>query len=146
MARLKPGVTSAQADAELGALAKHLAVAYPATDKGNGFLSDRAGSLPKRDKAAVLAFLASLSVVVLLVLAIACANVANLMLARAASRQREMAVRVALGATRMRIMRQMVMESVILALAGGAVGTLLSVWATHGLAAFHFPRSPFHST
>ncbi|RXH58720.1 ABC transporter permease [Granulicella sibirica] len=139
VARLKPGVTSAQADAELSTLAKRLAIAYPATDKGNGFLSDRAGSLPKRDKAAVLAFLASLSVVVLLLLAIACANVANLMLARAASRQREMAVRVALGATRMRIIRQMVMESVILALGGGLVGTLLSAWATRGLAAFHFP-------
>jgi predicted permease len=139
VARLKPGITSAQANAELGALAKRLAVEYPATDKGNGFLSDLAGSLPPREKSTVFAFLGALSFVVLLVLAIACANVANLMLSRAASRQREMAVRLALGATRMRIIRQMVLESVILALGGGVVGTLLSVLAIRALAAFHFP-------
>jgi len=139
VARLKPGVTRTQADAELGALAKRFAVAYPATDKGNGFLSDQAGSLPPRDKSTVLLFLGALSVVVLLVLCIACANVANLMLSRAASRQREMAVRLALGATRMRIIRQMVLESVLLALGGGVFGTLLSLWATQALATFHFP-------
>ena len=139
VARLKPGVTRIQADAELGALAKRLAVAYPATDKGNGFLSDQAGSLPPRDRSTVLLFLGALSVVVLLVLCIACANVANLMLSRAASRQREMAVRLALGATRLRIIRQMVLESVLLALMGGAFGTLLSLWATQALATFHFP-------
>jgi predicted permease len=139
VARLKPGVTRTQADAELSSLAKHLAIAYPATDKGNGFLSDPAGSLPPRDKSTVLVFLSALSVVVFLVLAIACANVANLMISRAASRQREMAVRIALGATRMRIIRQMVLESVLLALAGGVLGTLLSKWATRALATFHFP-------
>ena len=137
VARLKPGTTKAQADAELAALANHLAIAYPATDKGNGFMSDAAGSLPQRYQSTIRAFLGALLVVVLLVLSIACANVANLMLARAASRQREMAVRLALGATRFRIIRQMIFESILLALAGGLIGTLLSLWATQSLAAFH---------
>ncbi len=137
--RLKPGVTRTQASLELAALAQHLAKAYPDTDKGNGFLLDQAGSLPPRDRSTVLVFLGSLLVVVLLVLSIACANVANLLLARAASRQREMAVRIALGASRAQLLRQMLIESVLLALGGGLVGTLLSLWATSALAAFRVP-------
>jgi predicted permease len=137
--RLAPGVTSSQASAELNSLAKRLAQTYPASDKGNGFLLDRAGSLPPRDRATVLLFLAGLSVVVLLLLGIACANVANLLLAQAASRQREMAVRIALGATRVQLLRQMLVESVLLALGGGLLGTLLSLWATSALSAFHIP-------
>jgi predicted permease len=138
-ARMKPGVTRAQVASELDTIANRLAVAYPATDKGNGFRFERAGSLAPRDKSAVLLFLGALSIVVLLVLCIACANVANLLLAQTAGRQREMAVRLALGATRVRIVRQMILESVLLALAGGIVGVLLSLWATRALAAFHFP-------
>jgi len=139
VARLKPGVTRDQASAELKTITQRLAVAYPATDKGNGFLFEQAGSLPPRDKSSVLLFLAALSVVVLLVLCIACANVANLLLAQTVGRQREMAVRLALGATRIRILRQMVMESVLLALGGGVLGTLLSLWATEALSTFRLP-------
>ena len=139
VARLRPGVSRSQADAELRGLATRLAAAYAATDKGNRFVSDHAGSLPARDKSMILAFLAALSIVVLLVLAIACANVANLMLSRTVGRQREMAVRLALGATRLRIIHQLVFESVLLALVGGALGTLLSTLATRGLASFHLP-------
>ena len=139
VARLKPGVKQVQADAELDALAKRLAQAYPATDKGNGFVSDLAGSLPRRMRSEILLFLGVLSIIVLLVLCIACANVANLVLSRTANRQREIAVRLALGATRARIIRQMILESVILALCGGTVGTLISLWATQGFALFHFP-------
>ena len=80
-----------------------------------------------------------LSVVVLLVLATACANVANLMLIQTASRQREMAVRISLGASRGALLRQMLMESVLLALGGGVVGTLISLWATSALSAFQVP-------
>jgi predicted permease len=137
--RLAPGVTPSQASAELNTLAKRLAQTYPASDKGNGFLIDRAGSLPPRDRATVLLFLGGLSVVVLLLLGIASANVANLLLAQAASRQGEMAVRIALGATRVRLLRQMLVESVLLALGGGVLGTLLSLWATSALSAFHIP-------
>lgn len=137
--RLKPGVTQAQAAAELATLAQRLAKTYPGTDKGRGFFMDQAGSLPPRDKSAILLFIAALSVVVLLVLGIACANVANLLLSQSASRQREMAVRIALGATRRQLLGQMLTESSLLALAGGLFGTLLALWATSALSAFRIP-------
>ncbi|HEX4319908.1 MAG TPA: ABC transporter permease [Acidobacteriaceae bacterium] len=139
IARLKPGVTRDQTAAELAAIAQRLAIAYPATDKGNNFRFEQAGSLPPRDRTTFLIFLAALLVVVLLVLCIACANVANLLLAQTIGRQREMAVRLALGATRVRILRQMVMESVLLALGGGVLGVLLSLWATQALSTFRIP-------
>ena len=137
--RLKPGVTQSQASAELATLAQRFAKTYPATDKGRGFRMDQAGSLPPRDKATVLLFIAALSVVVLLVLGIACANVANLLLAQSSSRQREMAVRIALGATRPQLLEQMLVESLLLALAGGLFGMLLTLWATSALSAFRIP-------
>ena len=137
--RLKPGVTPAEATAELQTLAGHYAKAYPATDKGNGFLLTPAGALPPRVLSMVIAFLAMLSIAVLLVLAIACANVANLLLARGMARQREMAIRIALGAKRRQLLRQMLLESLLMAVGGGIVGILLALWATGGLSAFHFP-------
>jgi predicted permease len=137
--RLKPGVTRNQAIAELNVLAQRLATAHPASDKGNGFLSEQAGSLPPRDRSTVMLFLTALSVVVLLVLCIACANVANLLLAQSASRQRETGIRIALGATRAKLLRQMLLESILLALAGGLVGVVLSLWATSALSSFHLP-------
>jgi predicted permease len=140
VARLKPGVTRSQTTAELAVLAQRFADGYPETDKGGGFLFEQAGSLlPGRDKSRILLFFAALSVVVLLVLGIACANVANLLLAQAATRQREMAVRIALGATRHQLLRQLLVESVLLALGGGVLGTALSLWATSALSAFHVP-------
>ena len=139
IARLQPGVTRAQASAELDAMAKRLAVAYPASDKGNHFVVDSAGSLPPNDQPIVRLFLGALSVVALLVLCIACANVANLLLAQASSRQKEIAVRLALGASRGQLVRQMLAESTLLALAGGMLGFALSVWATSALSAFHVP-------
>ena len=137
--RLKDGVTQAQAAAELDLIARRLAKAYPATDKNQGFRFERAGSLPPRDAGIAKMFLGSLSTVVLLVLCIACANVANLLLAQAAGRQREMAMRLALGASRGQLLRQMLTESVLLALGGGVMGVLLAIAATRGLAAFHIP-------
>ncbi len=139
IARLKPGVTSTQAAAELNILGQRLAKAYPEAEKDRGFRLDLAGSLPPRYKSAVTMFLAALTAVVLLVLAIACANVANLLLAQAAGRQREMAVRLAVGATRGRLLRQMLTESVLLALVGGLVGVALSLWAARALSTFRLP-------
>jgi predicted permease len=137
--RLRPGVTRAQAGVELKTLAQRFALAYPKTDKGGGFVFEQAGSLPPRERSAVLTFLVALSVVVLLVLSIAGANVANLLFAQAAARQREMAVRLALGATRTRLRRQMLTESVLLGLGGGVLGVTLSLWTTQALSAFHLP-------
>ena len=139
IARLQPGVTRTQAAAQLDALAKRLAIAYPASDKGNHFVMDSAGALPPNDQPIVKLFLGSLTVVALLVLCIACANVANLLLAQASSRQKEMAVRLALGASRAQLVRQMLAESTLLALAGGMLGFTLSIWATSALSAFHVP-------
>ena len=139
IARYKSGITHDQADAELQTLAAHFAAAYPASDKGNGFRFEQAGSLPPRDKGAILTFLGALSIVVLLVLCIAGANVANLLLAQAAERSKEMAVRLTLGASRGALQRLMLMESVVLALGGGILGFVLSLWATQALSAFHLP-------
>ena len=86
--RLGPGVSREQAAAELATLAQRLATAYPATDKGNAFRFERAGSLPPRDRSTVITFLVALSIVVLLVLCIAGANVANLLLAQPAATAR----------------------------------------------------------
>jgi predicted permease len=138
--RLNSGITPTQASAELATLAKHYAKAYPATDKGGGFLLTQAGSLPPgRDHSTILMFLGLLSIAVLLVLCIACANVANLLLAKGVARQREMAIRLALGAARTKLLRQMLMESILMALGGGLVGILLALWATGALSAFHVP-------
>ncbi len=139
VARLAPGVTRNRAAAELKTLAARFAMAYPKTDKGGGFASQQAGSLPQNIWQTVFLFLAALAVVVLLVLAIAGANVANLLFAQAAARQREMAVRLALGATRAHLRQQVLVESLLIGIAGGALGVLLSLGATRGLAIFHIP-------
>ncbi len=138
-ARLKPGVTRTQAAAELGVLAQRLAKDYPQAENGRAFRLELTGALQPKLKSQVTMFLAGLSVVVLLVLCIACANVANLLLSQASSRQREMAVRLALGATRGQLLRQMLTESLLLALCGGLLGVTLSLWATQALSAFHLP-------
>jgi predicted permease len=137
--RLKPGRTQAQAAAELQAMGQRFATQHSDTDKGYGFHLERAGSLPPRDRKAIELFLAALLLVVLLVLCIACVNVANLLLAQGARRQREMAVRLALGATRAQLLWQMLIESVTLALIGGLLGVMLSVWATYALSSFKLP-------
>src|SRR5258708_18206163 len=130
VARLRTGVTREQAAAELSTLAQRFAMSYPATDKGNSFVFEQAGTLPPRERSAVLIFLSALSLVVILLLAIAAANVANLLFAQAAGRQGEMAVRLALGATRGRLRRQVLMESVMLGLGGGVLGAFLLLLAT----------------
>jgi predicted permease len=137
--RLRPGATQAQAAAELNVIAQRVAQAYPKAEKDRGFRFEPAGSLSPKERPFVLMFLTVLTVVVLLVLCIACANVANLLLAQASGRQREMAVRLALGATRGQLMRQMLTESLLLALGGGLLGVALSVWSTSALSALRLP-------
>ncbi|MGA2030585.1 MAG: ABC transporter permease, partial [Verrucomicrobiota bacterium] len=139
MGRLRPGVTRQQAAAELQVIAQRVARAYPEAEKERGFRFEQAGSMPPRERPFVTLFLAALTLVALLVLCIACANAANLLLAQASGRQREMAVRRALGATRGRLTRQMLTESVLLALGGGLLGVAFSLWATSALSALSLP-------
>lgn len=139
IARLRPGVERAQAKVELATLAQRFALAYPKTDQNNSFLFEQAGSLPPRDRASVMLFLAILSVIPALLLAIACANVTNLLFAQAAVRRRELAVRIALGATRTRLLRQLLLESVLLGIGGGLLGVLFSVLATRALSMLQLP-------
>ena len=137
--RLKAGVTRAQAAAELNTLADRFALNNSKTDKGNHLVFEQAGSLEQGNRRMMMLFLTALSVVVLLVLSIAGANVANLLFAQAAGRQRDMAVRLALGATRGRLRRQMLMESLLLGLGGGVLGVTFSLWATRALSVIHLP-------
>jgi predicted permease len=137
--RLAPGVSRVQAAAELNEIGQRLATSYPEAEKDRGFQLEEAGSLPPDQKAGLIGFLIALSVVAFLVLCIACANVVNLLLAQAYARQREMAVRLSLGAQRSQLLRQMLVESTLLALGGGLFGLALCLWATSALSAFHLP-------
>jgi len=135
MARLKPGVTVAQAQTETEAIANRLAQEFPKEDVEMGAWVVPLGEFGREDlRTALVALLVAVGFVLL----IACVNVANLMLARGAARQKELAIRSALGAGRFRIARQLLTESVLLALLGGAIGLLAATWSSQVL--FHVFR------
>ena len=137
--RMKSGVELEEARAELDTISRRLEQQYPKSNTsvliGAARLSD---DLVRDTKPALLILLGAVSFVLL----IACANVSNLLLARAASRQKEIAVRTALGASRWRIVRQLLIESLLLAVGGGGVGLLLSIWVSRFIVAFGPAKIP----
>ncbi len=143
LGRLKPGITAKQAEASLQPLYREINRELARPDRGNTTLELREGSQGSnaaQDKyARPLLVLMS---VVALVLLIACANLANLLLARAVARQKEFAVRLSLGASRGRLMRQLLVENFLLAACGGAAGLLLSFWIVGILQTFLNTGSP----
>jgi putative ABC transport system permease protein len=123
-ARLRPGVTAASAQSEMDAISRRLAAAYPKTNTDWTVKVMPLAEYFARRRRSMLEFLLAAAGFVLL---IACANIASLTLARSVSRQKDLAIRMAMGAGRLRIVRRLLAESVILALAGGAAGALLAV-------------------
>ena len=138
IARLKPGVARAAANSDVDAIAHRILAAYPVPESIKSGISLGAVTLPLREAVSgrVAKLLWILFAAVGLILLIACANVANLLLARTADRQKEIAVRAALGAGRWRLARQFMIESALLGLVGGGIGLLLATWGMGLLEAF----------
>ena len=139
--RLAPGATLAGAQAELDVVSRRLAAELPATHASLGADVEPLEDQVVGDARAPLAIVLAAVVTVLL---IACANLANLQLARAAGRRRELSVRAALGAARTRLMRQMLTESLLLAAVGGGAGLLLAVWGARALGALAAESLPVY--
>ena len=137
--RLKPGISSAQAESQLKAITAQLGKDYPKETEGRGVALLTPGLFIPDIRNSVISFSSVLMGVVGLVLLLACVNLANLLLARATERRRELAIRLAVGANRTRIVRQLVTESVLLSLAGGLGGVLLAAWINDLVASIKLP-------
>jgi predicted permease len=139
VARLRPGVDMAAARAELDVIARRLNADFRDGDQSRGFHLERAGQIDPRIRRVGLTLFTATLVATLLVLLTACANVANLLLGRASARRREIAARMALGASRARLVRQLLTESLVLALLAGAAGWII---AAYGASLMGLVRTP----
>src|SRR5262245_20924509 len=138
LGRLKEGMSRAQAESALNLIAAQLGSEYPQTSKGQVILLTQPGLFGAAMRGAVLGFTAVAMGVVVLVLLLACTNLVNMLLARASERHREIAIRLAIGAGRTRVLRQLLTESVLLALLGSALGLALAYGAVE-IARFRMP-------
>ena len=145
LGHLKPGVTSVQASADFNAIGSYLEKTYPKDDGKKTFTLVRPGLYGDYLGRPVRAFMTALMLLAGLILLAACANLGSLFAARAADRSREVALRLALGSTRRRILRQLFTEAVLISIVGGAVGLFCSIMLLHGLSAWQpMPRYPIH--
>ena len=131
--RLKPGVTRSQAQQEISAIAARLAADYPATNRGRGIKVWALWETPFNHAGELLPIFEIMVVVVMFVLLIVCANVGNLLLVRSFARRHEMTVRLALGAGRGRLLRQLITEGLLLSACGAVGGLLVAYWCRHAL-------------
>jgi predicted permease len=138
--RLKPGVTIDQAQTELSALAGRLEAAYPETNRGRGVRLYPLWQTPFNNAGAMLPTLGIALVVVIAVLLIACANVGNLLLVRAMARRQEMTIRVSIGAGRLRLVRQLMTEGIVLSAIAGIGGLFVADWLQNAIAVLTPPR------